>query len=105
MSTIVEWAPIKLAAGKTEQELLAASNAFQKGFLASQPGFLRRELVRKAEGQYVDIVHWRSEADARAIMDKIADSPACAQYFSVMDMGAGDATGGVDHYSSLAVYG
>ena len=65
MTTIVEWAPIKLAAGKTEADLLAASNAFQQDFLAGQPGFLRRELVCKSDQDFVDIVHWRSAADAR----------------------------------------
>lgn len=104
MNAIIEWAPIKLAAGKTEKDLLAASETFQRDFLSAQPGFLRRELVRKSARDYVDIVHWRSEADAKAIMDKVQGSPACATYFSVMDMGDGDMTGGVDHFTSLAVY-
>lgn len=102
MSTIVEWAPIKLADGKTEQDLLAASDAFQREFLADQDGFLRRELIRKSDREYVDIVHWRSEADVKAIMAKVENSPACAAYFSVMDMSEGASS--VDHYASLAVY-
>lgn len=104
MKAIIEWAPIKLAAGRSEQELLAASDAFQRDFLSAQPGFLRRELVRKSARDYVDIVHWRSEADAKAIMDKVQGSPACATYFSVMDMGDAELTSGVDHFTSLAVY-
>lgn len=104
MKAIIEWAPIKLAAGRSEQELLAASDAFQRDFLSAQPGFLRRELVRKSARDYVDIVHWRSEADAKAIMDKVQGSPACATYFSVMDMGDAELSSGVDHFTSLAVY-
>ena len=104
MNTIIEWAPIRLAEGKTEQDLLAASKAFQQDFLASQPGFVRRELVHKDGRDYVDIVHWRSEADAKAIMDKMESSAACAVYFSVMDMGGGDPNGGGAHFASLAVY-
>lgn len=102
MSTIVEWASIKLAEGKTEQDLLAASDTFQRQFLAGQEGFLRRELIRKSEREYVDIVHWRSEADVKAIMAMVESSPACAAYFSVMDMSEG--AGSVDLYASLAVY-
>ncbi len=105
MNTIVEMAPFKLAAGKSEQDLLLAWTTFQKDFLAEQPGFLRRELVKKPDGDYLDIVHWRSEADALAIMAKIEDSPACAMFFSVMDMGDGDGTTGVEHFNSLAVSG
>lgn len=104
MSTIVEMAPIKLAAGKSELDLLNASNTFQQDFLAAQPGFLRRELVKKPDGNYIDIVHWRSEADAKAILARIEGSPACALFFSVMDMGNGDGTSGVEHFASLAVY-
>ena len=55
-------------------------------FLAAQPGLLRRELVRQSDQDFVDMVHWRSAADAEAIMDKIADSPAC---FAVIAMLAG----------------
>ena len=40
-------APIKLATGKTEADLLAASDRFQEEFVSNQPGVLRRELVRK----------------------------------------------------------
>lgn len=101
--TIIEWAPIRLAAGRTEADLLAASHAFQRDFLARQPGFLRRELVRKAEGEYVDLVHWRSEADARAILDRL-ESPACQAFFSVMQMSEAEAASCVDHFVSLAVY-
>lgn len=58
-------------------------------FLAAQPGLLRRELVRQSDQDFVDMVHWRSAADAEAIMDKIADSPACTAYSAVIAMLAG----------------
>lgn len=104
MQTIVELATIQLAPGKTEADLIAASNVFQRDFLAAQPGFLRRELVRKSDREYADIVHWRSQSDAQAVMDKVAQSPACAAYFSVMHMPEADASGGVELFTSLAVY-
>lgn len=104
MSVIIEWAPIRLAAGKTEKDLLAASETFQKDFLSTQPGFIKRELARKSEQDFVDIVYWRSAADAKAIMDKVQNSQACATYFSVMEMGDADLVTGVDHFTSLAVY-
>jgi len=52
-----------------------------------------------------DLVHWRSTEDAHAIIEGIADSSACATYFAVMEMGDGDMTAGVTHYTSLAAYG
>jgi heme-degrading monooxygenase HmoA len=103
---IVEFAPIRLAPGKTEADLVAASGTFQQAFLAAQPGFVRRELLRKSDGEFIDIVHWRSAADAEAIMHKAAQSEACALYFSVMQMPEdGDVTAGVEHLASVAIYG
>ena len=50
MSPVTVLAPIKLAAGKSEADLLAASKIFQEEFVAHEPGVLRRELVRKPDG-------------------------------------------------------
>lgn len=97
-------APIKLAAGKTEADLLAASDRFQKEFAGAQPGLLRRELVRKSEGEYLDIIQFRSMEDAEDIIEK--ESAACHAFFSVMemDMDNPDTTAGIDFYQSLATY-
>lgn len=97
-------APIKLAAGKTEADLLAASDRFQKEFADAQPGLIRRELVRTGDGKYLDIVQFRSAEDAKAIIEKEKESAACHAFFSVMDMNAADASGSVDFYSSLGTY-
>ncbi|NOX43668.1 MAG: hypothetical protein GXP19_08065 [Gammaproteobacteria bacterium] len=99
-------APIKLAAGKTEADLLAASDKFQKEFANSQPGLIRRELVRKGDGEYLDIIQFQSMADADAIIEKEKESAACHAFFSVMDMSeeTADASKNVDFYPSLATY-
>ena len=97
-------APIKLAAGKTEADLLAASDRFQKEFANAQSGLIRRELVRKGEGEYLDIVQFRSMEDAMAIIEKEKESAACHAFFSVMDMEATDKSESIDFYQSLATY-
>jgi len=101
----VEMAKIKLLAGKSEAELVAASEQFQREFLNKQPGFLRRELLRLDEGNYLDLVHWRSAADANAVMEHIMTSPSCLAYFAVMDMDPDKPDEGVTHYTSLVTYG
>ena len=63
-NTITVFAPARLAPGKTEAELLAASDKFQKEFVRLQPGILRRELVKRQDGAYLDIVQFRSREDA-----------------------------------------
>ncbi len=100
---IIEIANITLAPGKTEKDLVQASNTFQT-FLSGQPGFIARSLVRKADGSFADVIEWRDRASADAIMQVAANSPECGAYFSVMDMAAMDPTEGVLHYSVLAEY-
>ena len=100
-------APIKLAAGKTEADLLAASDRYQKEFANDQPGLIRRELVRKGDGEYLDIVQFRSREDAEAIVEKEKESAACHAFFSVMDvdMDSADSSDGAEFLQSLATYG
>ena len=79
-------APIKLASGKTESDLLAASAKFQAEFVSKQPGVLRRELVRKNAGEFLDIIQFRSQADFEDVMEKEQSSPVCHEFFETMDM-------------------
>lgn len=103
-SNVIEVADIRLAAGRTEADLLNASDQFQREFLSAQPGFICRELVRKGDGAYADIVWWESMESAAAVMEKAAKSHACQGYFSVMEMNPEDLTEGVAHFSVLASY-
>ncbi len=97
-------ARFKLAAGRNEADLLAASDKFQKEFANAQPGLIRRELIRKGDGEYLDIVQFRSMEDAMTIIEKEKESVACHAFFSVMDMEGTDESGSIDFYQSLATY-
>lgn len=104
MTPITVLAPIKLAPNKTEADLLAASAKFQSNFVANEPGVLRRELVRAQDGTYLDIVQFRSEADMADVMEKEMASPACADFFSVMDLTEFDPDAPMDTYVSLETH-
>ena len=84
-TAITVFAPIKLATGKTEADLLAASERFQRDFVNDQPGVLRRELVRKGDGTYLDIVQFRSMKDAEEVMELEKRSDACHAFSAFMD--------------------
>ena len=101
---VTVFATIKLAENKSEADLLAASAVFQTQFVAKEPGILRRELVRKPDGTYVDIVQFRSEADAREIMIKEVESDACRAFFAVMDMSDDDATASCEFNVTLETH-
>jgi len=98
---IIELASIKLAEGKTEHELIKASEVFQEQFLSGQDGFVRRDLVRKEDGTYMDIILWESRTHADAIFEKAQKSEAVGQYFSLMDFNPENMTEGVEHCGLL----
>lgn len=108
-NTILEWAPFNLREGVDETELLAASAELQAGFLMVQPGFIRRELVRQADGSFADLVWWQSRDAAEAAIRAAESSATCRKYFAIMAMpqpqpGGSEAGHGVQHFASLAVY-
>lgn len=102
----IEYAPFRLKPGVSEETLLAASHALQQDFVARQPGFVRRDLLRGPDGQWVDLVEWQSREAALAIMDAVAASPACHAYFALME-GAdhADPGSGVTHFERVRQYG
>ncbi len=104
MSTVTILAPIKLAEGKIEADLLAASAKFQSEFVAHEPGVLRRELVRKQDGTYLDIVQFRSEEDYKEVEKKEMESAVCAEFFSVMDLSDFDPEAGMEILVSLETH-
>jgi hypothetical protein len=102
---IVEWAPFRLQPGVTDSQLLDASDALQRDFLELQDGFIARDLLRGPDGQWVDLVHWRDEASANAVMGKIAGSEACQAYFHLMQgADTSDPAAGVLHLQRVRGY-
>jgi len=82
---VLEWAPFRLKSGVDEATLLEMSGRLQRDFLAHQEGFVRRELIKGAEGAYIDLVWWASFAASQAAMKSAARSPMCRAYFGLMD--------------------
>lgn len=100
---LVEWAPFRLRPGVSEAALLDASEALQRDFLARQEGFIRRHLLRGTDGQWADLVYWRDEVAANAVMAAVADSPVCHAYFQLME-GPADPAHGVLHLHRVRSY-
>lgn len=81
----LEYAPFRLKAGVSETDLTKASAALQTEFLAAQPGFVRRDLVKTATG-YADLVLWSSHELAAAAMEKFTQNPVGARYFGLINI-------------------
>lgn len=102
--TVLEMANITLAPGKSEADLLAASEVFQRDFLNRQDGFLRRDMVRKADGEYLDVILWENRAKADAVFEKAQSSEAAGQYFAQMHFDPDAMDDAVQHYAVLGSF-
>lgn len=85
MEKIVEIAQFKLAAGVDEQGFLKEAEAVQRDFLEKQNGYMDREILKGGDGQWIDIVHWRSMEDAKHAADAIMQDPACLGFLQKID--------------------
>lgn len=102
---IIEWAPFRLDPDTTEQRLLAVSDELQRQFLARQEGFVRRELLKKRDGEFVDLIWWSSLRAAEAAVASAANDPVCARYFALMQKtDHTDPGSGISHFLSLKRY-
>ena len=82
---IVEIAPFTVADGVDEHALVAASDAVQSAFLKHAKGWVGRFLLKGPNNQWMDIVLWRSLAEAEAAAKDVTSHPACLKYFELMD--------------------
>ena len=101
---VLEWSPFRLKSGVEETTLLQVSERMQRDFLANQDGFVRRELIKRAEGAYTDLVWWDSFAASQSAMKKAACSPAVRAYLEVMDFSAGDPRDAVSLFGVVGAY-
>ena len=81
---VIEWAPFRLAESASEDALLRAAEALQRDFLERQPGYLRRELLRAADGRWFDFIVWKDEPSAAAAMQDAPSHAPCQAYFALM---------------------
>jgi len=84
MATAVELARFRVAPDKTDV-LLAARPAMLADFRADRAGFLTARLVSLPDGEWLDVVEWRSAADIAASRAKGANLPGIAAFFAAID--------------------
>jgi hypothetical protein len=83
MATTVELTRFKVAPDKTEA-LLAARPAMLADFRADREGFLGARLVALPDGEWLDVVEWRSAQDFAASRAKGANLPGIAVFFAAI---------------------
>lgn len=83
-SPTIELVQFRLKAGVDEAAFLEAAADTQRA-ITRLPGFLGRELLRDDDGIWVDIVHWRSKAEALAAAETFGGLPEAAAFASMID--------------------
>lgn len=100
--TSVEWAPFIKVKGISDKQLINAANKVNERFLSKQKGYIKRELIKKTETEYADIVYWKTKEDGLAAGEKVFNSDDCNEYFKLMDMEKSKSAGsGFSHYKIL----
>ena len=104
-NAVVEWAPFVKIAGVSDQDLISAATKVHLDFLSIQPGFIKRELVKKSESEYADIVYWSTQKNAVTAGDKVKKCTVCVEYFKLMDMKSSETSGaGFSYYSIIKAW-
>jgi len=80
----IEFAPFMLAEGVDEATLIAAADDLQKEFLSLQKGFIKRDLVRLADGRWADVIYWEGRESVEQAMQTAHENPAAIRYFELM---------------------
>jgi quinol monooxygenase YgiN len=84
MSTSVELTRFRVSPADTDA-MLAARPAMLADFRADRSGFLGARLVRLPDGEWLDVVEWRSPEDFAASRAKGANRPGIAAFFATID--------------------
>jgi hypothetical protein len=83
-ATHLEWVPFLAAPGVSHAQLVAAAERLHTEFLSTRPGYLRRSLLRTAEGGFIDCIVWQSADDHAAAMADAMAHPAAAAFFACL---------------------
>ncbi len=100
-SETVEIAQIKLRPDVTDATFIVAFQRFVDCFVRRQPGFLKCELLKKGDRQFLDVVHWATRSDAVSAFERSAENDACLAFFELLEVDESDASSGVEYLTAV----
>lgn len=85
--SIVEITTFRIAPGADEADFRRADDAVQTELYSPAPGFVRRTTARSADGEWLVVTLWRSEADADGAVSAGSDPahPAAVTFAGLVD--------------------
>src|SRR5262245_39561235 len=85
MARVIQIAEMRARSGVGDDELIAASLEAQQGFFAVQRGFAGRELLKSADGVWLDIMCWENAEDADAARQLFRGRASTRRFGSLLD--------------------
>jgi hypothetical protein len=85
MKNALEIVTFKIKDGVNLPDFLTASAELEEGFARKQEGFISRIFAKGEDNEWVDVIRWRTMADAEAAAKAAMQSPACAPMFGMID--------------------
>jgi hypothetical protein len=83
---VLELVVFQLAPGVSREQFLGTVDPVSH-WISRQPGFISRQLCHDGEGsRWIDVVWWRTIAEAQAAADRAMTSESCAPMFRLIDM-------------------
>jgi heme-degrading monooxygenase HmoA len=83
---VIEMTQFRLVNDVADQEFLREAEQVQHVFLEKQPGYIDRELLKDEAGEWVDLLHWETAAQARAAAQAMLQEPTCQGFIAMIDL-------------------
>lgn len=84
-SDVIEQVSFRARSPEADQRMAEAAWAAQPA-IERLPGFVSRQFGRGEDGEWIDVIRWRSMADARHAAQHAGSDPALAAFFGLIDM-------------------
>ncbi len=81
----LEAALFRLKEGTDEDAFLKATDATNVA-LKRYAGFIRREVLKADDGQWLDLIYWNSLEEALSAAEQILSDPSCHPFLEMLDM-------------------
>jgi predicted ester cyclase len=82
----IEVATFRLKQGVTEDQLLAVERRIRTGRIATQPGFLSRELGKDESGTWLMVMRFETRAQVEAWLGEVKGVPEMRELAGLLDM-------------------
>jgi hypothetical protein len=75
----------KLANGISKEHLISTSKQVHKEWMSKQPGFIKWEITNDKEGNFIDIVYWKSKEAAQQAEKDMINIPNGNEWFACFE--------------------